>query len=166
MSRQVDVPPDAAFGLITDPTRLPEWNDAITRVLDVTDALAPGEEWVVELSALGQHWASRSRVTALDRVARVFSYRAQTDDGNPSYADWTWTVTDAPGGCEVAVTWQLSPQTFWRRALLGRIRQRQLRRTEVPASLAALHAALKSDTLSDGDQPDTPNRDEGAQHGK
>jgi hypothetical protein len=35
----------------------------------------------------------------------------------------------------------LRPVTFWRRVLLGRIRARQLARTEVPTSLAALAAA-------------------------
>ena len=142
LTRHFAVSPDAALGLITDLNRLSEWNAAITRVHAAPAAPAPGQEWVVEVSALGQRWASRSRVTAFDREAGVFSYRTQSDDGNPSYADWTWTVKDAPGGCDVAVTWQLFPQTFWRRALLARIRQRQLRRTEVPASLTALHAAL------------------------
>lgn len=145
LSRHVDVPADAALDLITDLSRLPAWNTAIIRVLESPTTLTTGQEWVVEVAALGQRWPSRSRVTALDRQARVFSYRAQSDDGNPSYADWTWTVTEAPGGCDVTVTWQLSPQTFWRRVLLARIRQRQLHRTEVPASLTALQAALEGD---------------------
>lgn len=143
LTRHCDVAPDVALEMITDLNQLPAWNAAITRVVGAPASPVPGQEWVVEVAALGQRWASRSRVTLLDREARVFSYRTQSDDGNPSYADWTWTVKDAPAGCEVAVTWQLSPQTFWRRALLARIRQRQLRRTEVPASLAALHAALQ-----------------------
>ena len=42
------------------------------------------------------------------------------------------------------MTWTLNPQTFWRRVLLGRIRQRQLTKTEVPTSLAALQAAVKT----------------------
>lgn len=143
VTRHLDVPPDTAFDTITDLNQLSAWNAGITRVLEAPVTLAPGQEWTVEVTALGQRWPSRSRVTALDRQARVFRYRAQTDDGNASYADWTWTVTDAPGGCDVAVTWQLSPQTFWRRILLAPIRQRQLRRTEVPASLAALHVAAQ-----------------------
>ena len=143
LTRHLDVPAESAFATITDLSRLPAWNAGITRVLDVPAELAPGQEWVVEVTALGQHWPSRSRLTALDPEARTFSYRTQTDDGNPSYADWTWTVKDAPGGCDVTVAWQLSPQTFWRRTLLARIRQRQLRRTEVPASLTALQAVVR-----------------------
>ncbi len=40
------------------------------------------------------------------------------------------------------MTWTLNPQTFWRRALLGRVRQHQLIKTEVPRSLVALQAAV------------------------
>lgn len=144
LTRHLDVEPDAALRMIIDVHALPNWNAAITRVLDVPTSLTVSDEWVVELSALGQTWSSRSRLIALDRDVRRFSYRSATDDGNPSYAVWTWTVAEAPGGCEVTVTWTLHPQTFWRRVLLGRIRQRQLLKTEVPASLAALQAAVEA----------------------
>jgi hypothetical protein len=96
------------------------------------------------MSALGQRWSSRSRLTAVDRNARRLSYRSATDDVIPSYAQWTWAVAEAPGGCEVTVTWTLNPQTFWRRALLSRVRQHQLRKTEVAASLAALQNAVEA----------------------
>ena len=66
---------------------------------------------------MGQSWRSRSRLEELDRERRVFTYRSGTDDGNPSYA-------------------------LWRKVLLGPVRHRQLRRSEVPASIAALEAAL------------------------
>ncbi len=144
LTRHLDVQPDEALRTIADVHALPSWNTAITRVLDVPTPLTVGDEWVVEMSALGQTWSSRSRLIALDRDARRFSYRSATDDGNPSYAEWTWTVTEASGGCEVTVTWTLNPHTFWRRVLLGRIRQRQLIKTEVPTSLAALQAALEA----------------------
>ena len=143
LTRHLDVEPDDALRTLVDVHALPSWNKAITRVLDAPTLLAVGDEWVVELSALGQTWSSRSRLIALDRDARCFSYRSATDDGNPSYAEWTWIVAEAPGGCEVTVTWVLNPRTFWRRALLGRIRQQQLIKTEVPTSLVALRAAVK-----------------------
>lgn len=144
VTRHLSVPPDDALRFIADVHALPSWNTAITRVLDVPTPLTVGDEWVVEMSALGQTWSSRSRLIAFDLDARRFSYRSATDDGNPSYAEWTWTVAEAPGGCEVTVTWTLNPQTFWRRVLLGRIRQRQLIKTEVPTSLAALQAAVEA----------------------
>lgn len=144
LTRHLDVEPDAALRTIVDVHTLPSWNKAITRVLDAPATLTVGDEWVVELSALGQTWSSRSRLIALDRDARRFSYRSATDDGNPSYAEWTWTAAEAPGGCEVTVTWTLNPQTFWRRALLGRVRQHQLIKTEVPTSLVALQAAVEA----------------------
>ncbi len=130
--------PDSVFRLISTPALLAEWNRAIVRVVDAPAQLSPGAEWVVQLSALGQSWRSRSTVLELDPDTRRFTYRSQTDDGNPSYADWSWQVADAPDGCEVTVSFALHAVTFWRRVLLANIRARQLRRREVPASLRAL----------------------------
>jgi len=140
-SQFVAAPADDAFALITTPDRLPEWNSAIVRVVDAPDKLSPHAEWVVQLSALGQSWPSRSTVVDIDPHARHFAYRSQTDDGNPSYADWAWSIAEAPGGCEVTVSCALHPATFWRRVLLSRIRSWQLRRRELPASLQALAAS-------------------------
>ena len=136
--------PDEVFALITAPERLTEWNEAIVQVLDAPEQLSPGAEWVVQLSALGQSWPSRSSVVVIDRQARHFAYRSQTDDGNPSYADWSWKVADDPGGCEVTVSCTLYPATFWRRVLLSKIRSWQLRRRELPASLRALASSATS----------------------
>ena len=128
----------AVFQLLTDPTRLPEWNRAIVRLIETPKPLTDGSQWVVEVTALGQSWPSRSTVTRLDPVARRFAYRTQTDDGNPSYTDWSWQVDDAPGGCIVTVSLTLNPRTFWRRVLLAKIRGRQLRHRELPGSLNEL----------------------------
>jgi uncharacterized protein YndB with AHSA1/START domain len=129
------------FRTLTDIAGLPRWNAAMARVVEQPDALRPGAEWVVEFRVLGRTWNSRSTIDELDTTAGRFRYRSRTDDGNPSEASWSWTVTDDPAGSRVEVAWTLRPLTFWRRALLGRIRSRQLARTEVPASLAALAAA-------------------------
>jgi len=137
-TRFVAAPSDAVFALITTPECLPEWNGAIVRVIDAPDQLRSGAVWVVEVAALGRSWASRSTVVDVDPAARHFAYRSRTDDGNPSYADWSWQVADAPGGCEVTVSLALHPATFWRRVLLAKIRSSQLRRRELPASLEAL----------------------------
>ncbi|EGD43238.1 hypothetical protein NBCG_02420 [Nocardioidaceae bacterium Broad-1] len=145
LTRRIAADPDEVFWTVTDVSGLPDWNHAITRVLEVPDELAAGSEWVVEVRALGQRWPSRSRLEELDPQKRRFSYRSGTDDGNPSYATWTWTVTAAPGGCEVAVTWRVNPRTFWRRVLFARVRKAQLRRHEVPASLVALGALQRDD---------------------
>jgi len=139
----VQRPAPEVFALITDIDCLPDWNTIITHVVDRPATLAPDAEWVVELKAMGRSWPSRSRVLAYDEVARRFEYRSQTDDGNPSYGIWSWQVTDDPGGSQVTVTWDLYPQTFWRRALLARIRGRQLRR-EVHDSLGSLEQALSA----------------------
>jgi uncharacterized protein YndB with AHSA1/START domain len=112
---------DGVFALVTDPARLPDWNAAIVRVVDAPEQLSPGTEWVVQLSALGQSWASRATVLEIDPQTRHFVYRSRTDDGNPSSAEWPWDVTVVPGGCEVSVAFALHPATFWRRTLLARI---------------------------------------------
>jgi uncharacterized protein YndB with AHSA1/START domain len=137
----VSASPDVVFDLITTPARMSEWNRAIVRTVEAPAQLEPGAQWVVELHALGQSWPSRSTVNVLDRATRRFCYRSQTDDGNPSHADWTWDVTDAPGGSQVTVTVELRPLTFWRRVLLAHIRARQLR-SEMRDSLAQLAATL------------------------
>ena len=133
----VSAPADDLFELITSPERLPEWNKAIVRVIDLPEELQAGAEWVVQLSALGQSWRSRSTVLDIDSEGRHFVYRSCTDDGNPSYATWSWRVADAPGGCEVTVSCALYPETFWRRVLMVKIRASQLRRRELPDSLRA-----------------------------
>jgi uncharacterized protein YndB with AHSA1/START domain len=130
--------PDDVFRLFVSPERLPGWNAAIVGVVDAPEQLTPGVEWVVRLSALGQSWSSRSTVLELDAVDRRFVYRSRSDDGNPSYADWSWHVAEAAGGCVVAVSYALHPATFWRRVLLAKIRGRQLVRRELPESLRAL----------------------------
>ena len=134
--------PDDVFRLLAEPGRLPDWNRKIVRLVEAPEPLTTGSQWVVELSALGQSWLSRSTVVALDATKRRFAYRTQTDDGNPSYADWTWQVADAADGCTVTVTLGLHPVTFWRRVLLAKVRSRQLRRQELPESLDALAALV------------------------
>ena len=138
----LDARADAVFATLTDINRLPEWNDAITGVLERPERVELGAEWVVRMHALGQSWASRSKVLEHDPDARRFHYRSCTDDGNPWWAEWTWTVTgiDATRS-RVTVSWVLHPKTFWRRVLLGRIRTLQLRNRELPRSLSHLAAA-------------------------
>ncbi len=137
-TRLISADSDEVFRILTEPRRLPEWNHAIVRLVEAPESLAPGRQWVVELSALGQSWPSRSTVVELETSARRFTYRSQTDDGNPSYADWSWQVEDTTGGCAVTVSLALHPLTFWRRMLLAKVRGRQLRRHELPESLSAL----------------------------
>ena len=140
---RADAAPDALFSIITDPSQLPSWNTAIRRVVDAPVSLAEGAEWVVELHVMGRTWHSRSQVVELDTDSRTFRYRSRTDDGNPSYADWSWQIAAAAeGGSDVTVTWDLHPATFWRRVLFVHIRRGQLRR-EVDASVHQLAAAAR-----------------------
>ena len=134
----VPAAPSVVFDVITDIGGLPAWNAVMTSVVEQPDELTPGREWVVEFRALGQSWRSRAVIEDLDRAARRFTYRSGTDDGNPSWARWRWTVDEDPAGSRVTVGWELHPVTFWRRTLLVRVRGSQLARREVPESLRAL----------------------------
>lgn len=141
-SARIDASPTVVFGFLTGLLRLPEWNQAITEVVAVPAQLSGGAVWKVRFHALGQSWVSRSRVDEFDPDARRFSYRSQTDDGNPSYADWVWLVEDDGDGCNVVVSVVLEPMTFWRKHLLVKIRRPALRR-EMAGSLDALGVALR-----------------------
>lgn len=140
-SAQIVAAPGAVFSLVTDPARLPEWNQAITGIVEAPRDLELGSEWKVRFHALGQSWVSKSTVSALDRTTGRFAYRSQSDDGNPSYADWEWRVEPGPDGSLVTVSVELNPLSFWRKHLLVRIRRPFLRR-EIHKSLVALDAAL------------------------
>jgi hypothetical protein len=133
----VDAPASEVLDRITDLARLPEWNHAIIEVLERPTRLETGSIWKVRMHALGQAWVSKSTLLRLDRAGGAFRHRSQTDDGNPSYADWAWHVAAEGDGATVTVTVDLHPQTFWRKHLLVHLRRRQLRR-EMRASLAAL----------------------------
>lgn len=144
----VEAPPAAVFRTLTDLDGLPSWNKRMVRVVERAAQLEPGAEWIVEFEVYGRRWRSRSILDELDARARRFQYRSRTDDGNPSEASWAWVVEEHPEGARVTVAWSLDPVTFWRRVLLGRIRARQLARTEVPASLAALASAAQRATAT------------------
>jgi len=132
---------DEVLRLVIDSNRLPEWNALITGVVLPLRDLAPGSEWVFAMRAMGKSWHSRSEVLDYDAPSGRFSYRSRTDDGNPSYGDWTWTVRADPEGSRVTVGWELHPRTFWRRTLMARMRNRQLR-GEVRSSLRAVERCI------------------------
>jgi hypothetical protein len=99
------------------------------------------------MHAAGMTWPSRTRVITVDPDARRFVHRSVSDDGNPSFTIWTWTVTEAPGGARVTVSWDPNPRTFWRRHIVVHWRRRCLRR-QVPRSLRALAAALRTPVIA------------------
>jgi uncharacterized protein YndB with AHSA1/START domain len=134
----IDASPTDVFAAITRIDRLPEWNkriEAVTR--EPQSPMGEGVEWTVQMSVPPAKWQSRSRVLEYDPRHFVFEHTSQSDDGNPSYLVWHWTVTPDPGGTRVTVEWTGYPMTFWRQFLFAKQRHRQLR-NEVPASLGAL----------------------------
>jgi uncharacterized protein YndB with AHSA1/START domain len=88
VSADVDAPADDVFALLTDISRLPEWNARIRRVLEPAPApLAPGVEWVVQMQMAGARWPSRSTAVTHDPGRRLFEHTSRSDDGNPLTAD-------------------------------------------------------------------------------
>jgi uncharacterized protein YndB with AHSA1/START domain len=147
-SADVDARADEVFALLTDISRLPRWNTRIRRVLEsARRPLAPGVEWVVQMQVSGARWPSRSTAVTYDPGQLVFEYTTRSDDGNPTSALWRWKVTPIPGQrSRIEVSWHVAPRTFWRRALFGKLRRRQMG-DEVTASLRAL-GALAQDSVT------------------
>jgi uncharacterized protein YndB with AHSA1/START domain len=140
----LDASPADVFALITDVDRLPEWNAHVHHVITPPDApLAAEVEWVIEMRAMGTRWPSRSHATVVDADNLRFEHTSRSDDGNPSYAVWSWQVSPRPGGSELTVTWAGYPRSVWRRALFARIRAPQLE-AEAQASLSGLNDYLNS----------------------
>jgi len=133
----VPAPPEPVFDLITDIDRLPDWNLEIPKVVESPAELAVGAEWVVTIHAMRTQWNSRSRVLELDRDRGRFAYRSQSDDGNPSFADWRWQLEPDPGGTRVTVDVSVNPRTFLRRRVLSELRRSGLRKA-IEQSLDAL----------------------------
>jgi len=137
-SAYVDATPALVFATITDLHRLPEWNSRIPAVLEAPEGPpTEGAEWRVQTSVPPVKWVSHARVLRYDPVQLTFQHVSDSDDGNPSFATWTWTVTPAEDGASVHVSWDIHPETFWRRLLFAKIRRRQLT-SEVATSLHAL----------------------------
>lgn len=140
---RIDAPAEEVFRTVTDIGRLPTWNKGIVEVVERPDRLQEGSLWKVRIRAMGQSWVSKSTVTELDPHSGRFAYRSQSDDGNPSFADWAWHVEPDDAGSRVTVTVDLNPLTFWRRNLLIKLRRPGLRK-EIHESLSALRSAAAS----------------------
>lgn len=166
----VNASPEDVFDVLTDIARLTEWNREIRAIHERPATLAPGAQWTVEIHAMGTHWRSRSTVVGYDRAAGVFTYRSQTDDGNPSSADWVWRVARHDRGAEVRVDVSVRPRTFWRRHLLSTMRKRGLTKA-VDVSLAALHDLCTSSPTTPSTkgihhEPNHQHREEVDQHAR
>jgi uncharacterized protein YndB with AHSA1/START domain len=134
----IDASPTVVFRALTEVHHLPEWNKRIARVTRPPETpLGDDIEWTVQMSVPPAKWQSRSRVVNYDPEGLVFEHTSHSDDGNPSYVLWHWTVSADRAGACVTVEWACYPKTFWRQFLFARQRRRQLL-AEVPASLDAL----------------------------
>lgn len=129
--------PTEVFDLVTDIGALPGWNDLIAEIVERPAILRPGAVWKVRMQQGPMSWTSRSTVVVHDRAAGLFIHRSGTDDGNPSYTEWRWTVAPDGDATILTVSWKLRPATRFRRLVMAPYRARRLRR-EVPTSLDRL----------------------------
>jgi len=141
--RVTNAEPDAVFAFICDVEHLPRWNDAIVSVLTDPGRLEAGDQWKVVMRDGAVTWISRSTLIDCDTGTRNLTYRSATDDLNPSYTEWRWSVTPDGTDSVVDVRWRLRPKTATYRLLLAPYRAHGLRR-EVPSSLAALERAFRA----------------------
>jgi uncharacterized protein YndB with AHSA1/START domain len=133
----IDAPAAEVFERITDIEHLPDWNLEIPKVLERPAVLDVGAQWVVQIHAMRMHWNSRATVTELDPARGRFAYRSQSDDGNPSFADWLWELEDADGGTRLTVSVAVRPKTRFRRLVASLLRPRGLHKA-VQQSLETL----------------------------
>ncbi len=134
------------FDLLVDVDRLPEWNAHVHHVIERPERpLAAGVEWVVQMRAMGGRWPSRACALTVDRAALSFEHRSCSDDGNPTYALWSWRVSPSEHGSTLTVTWAVYPRSFWRKLLIARAR-RPFLAEEVRASLAGMDTYLRADS--------------------
>jgi uncharacterized protein YndB with AHSA1/START domain len=122
----IDAPVAQVFDRITDIEHLPDWNLEIPEVIEQPAVLEVGAQWVVRMHAMKTHWNSRSTVTELDPGRGRFAYRSQSDDGNPSFADWLWELAEVDGGTRVTVSVAGHPRTFIRKHFISHVRPRGL----------------------------------------
>ena len=96
---QLTAPATDVFDLLIDVDRLPEWNAHVHHVIDKSERpLASGVDSVIQMRAMWTRWPSRSTALTVDRSTLSFEHRSCSDDGNPSYALWSWQVTPTPSG--------------------------------------------------------------------
>jgi uncharacterized protein YndB with AHSA1/START domain len=145
----IDASPTKVFAAITQVDRVSQWNKRIASVVRAPGTpLGEGAEWTVQMWVPPAKWKSRSHVVEYDPDRLVFEHTSQSDDGNPSYLAWRWTVAPDSGGSKVTVEWTGYPRTFWRQLIFARYRSKQLR-SEVPASLDALAYHLAPEERAD-----------------
>ena len=141
-------PAREVFDLLIDADRLPEWNVQYHEVLRSPGRpIGLGDEWMVDLHAMGRRTSISSRATEVNPAALHFEHRS-CSEGDASSVAWSWQVTSQQSGTSLTVSWTLGPMSVWRRLLSGR--RHSVIGQQVAASLEQIDQVLSNQSRSRG----------------
>lgn len=111
-----DVPPDAVYAEIADPSRMGRWSPENTGTLDPGGSTGPGRALSVGDEFVGTNrrgrvsWATRCRVTAAEPgrqfAFRVFQIGVRRPRLTAPVATWEYTFEPVATGTRVTETWR------------------------------------------------------------
>jgi uncharacterized membrane protein len=97
----IDAPPDKAFALAIDATRIPEWNSSVVEVKDITGSLDQvGASYVSVLRLGGRRLESRFEVSRAEQP-RLLEFTGTAPGGGQATA--TNRFEPAGGGTDLAI---------------------------------------------------------------
>ena len=95
----IDAPPEAAFDLLTDAKRIPEWNSSVVAVKDISGPLdTVGASYTAILKLGGRQLETRWEMTRADD-RRIAEFVASSPAGGS--ATTTTTLEPAAGGADL-----------------------------------------------------------------
>jgi uncharacterized protein YndB with AHSA1/START domain len=100
-SVRIDAPPAVVWGMVSDPTRMPEWSPELTAARWVSDVHEPRVG--ARFKGSNRHgvfrWSTSCEVIAAE-PEQVFSYRVRSVFGLP-VSQWSFRIAPTDGGCEL-----------------------------------------------------------------
>jgi uncharacterized protein YndB with AHSA1/START domain len=109
----IDVPPAAAYRLVSDPIRMADFAEEFYRARWIRGATGPAVgKWFSGSNRNGRHrWFTHAQITDAE-PGRRFAYHVRTPFLVP-ISRWQYEITPEPTGCRVTVTnWLRMPRWF------------------------------------------------------
>ncbi len=117
VSREMTAPPEVAWALVSDVTRMPQWSPEATECTWVKGATGPtvGAKFKGSNEALGHSWNTLCRVTDC-RPGAVFAF--ESTGAGMRIARWEYLFEPTEGGCRVTENW--TDQRGWLVGILSK----------------------------------------------